>query len=127
MPARFRPRQRLRTRAEFDRVFRRGVRLDGRLFALVALASAAPHDRLGLAVGRPVGDAVRRNRARRLLRESFRRLEPAGRARLDLVLIGKRALAAAGQAEVDRELQDGLRRLLRREPRFLDARARPPR
>jgi ribonuclease P protein component len=116
MPARFRPRQRLRTRAEFDRVFRRGVRLDGRLFSLVALQSVAPQDRLGLAVGRPVGDAVRRNRARRLLRESFRRLAPVERPPLDLVLIGKPALGAASQAEVDRELHERLLRLLRREP-----------
>ena len=39
MSARFRASQRLRTRAQFDRVFRRGARLDGRLFTLLVAAN----------------------------------------------------------------------------------------
>src|SRR5512147_2377555 len=102
--ARFRPRQRLRTAAEFDRVFRRGVRLDGALFVLVAAPNDSYQDRLGLAVSRRVGGAVIRNRVRRLLRESFRRLERGARPSADLVILGKPELAGRGLAEVSREL-----------------------
>jgi len=70
---RFRPRQRLRTGADFDAVFKRGARLDGRLFLLVAAPNGRAFDRLGLAVSRRIGGAVERNRARRLLREMMRR------------------------------------------------------
>ncbi len=111
--ARFRRCQRLRTRAEFDRVFQRGVRLDGRLFVLLAAANDLVHDRLGLAVSRRVGGAVERNRARRMLRESFRRLERAASPHADLVVLAKAELAGAGFAEVDRELRERLRRLER--------------
>ena len=38
---RFRPRQRLRTGGEFDAVFKRGARLGGRLFLLVAAPNRA--------------------------------------------------------------------------------------
>ncbi len=120
--ARFRPRQRLRTAAEFDRVFRRGVRLDGALFVLVAAPNDSSHDRLGLAVSRRVGGAVTRNRVRRLLRESFRKLERGSRPGSDLVILGKPELASSSLVEVDRELRSRLQRLERRSE---SRRARP--
>lgn len=111
--ARFRPAQRLRKAAEFDRVFRQGVRLDGALFVLIAAPNHGPQDRLGLAVSRRVGGAVVRNRARRLLRESFRRLERRALPAADLVILAKPGIADCGLAEVSRELANRARRLER--------------
>jgi ribonuclease P protein component len=92
-------------------VLRKGVRLDGPLFSLIAAESARPYPRLGLAASRRVGGAVARNRAKRLLRESFRRVKtPAA----DLVLIPKREILEHTQAEVEREYRDRLRRLAAR-------------
>jgi ribonuclease P protein component len=113
MRARFRPSQRLRTKAQFDRVFRRGARLDGRLFTLLVAPNGGSRDRLGLAVSRRVGGAVVRNRARRLLRECFRRLEPEGRPPLDLVVLAKPDIAGLSLAEVEREIRARLRRVPR--------------
>jgi ribonuclease P protein component len=127
MPARFRPRQRLRTRAEFDRVFRRGQRLDGRLFTLVVAANDRGEDRLGLAVSRKVGGSVRRNRAKRLLREGFRLLSSEGRASFDVIVLAKPEIAAHGLLEVQRELEQRLRRAGRGPTRVVDPRASPPR
>jgi ribonuclease P protein component len=111
---RFRPRQRLQTGADFDAVFKRGARLDGPLFLLVAAPNGQTFDRLGLAVSRRVGGAVERNRARRLLREGFRRLERAGSPGVDLVVVARAPLARRGQAEVDRELGKRLQSIRRR-------------
>jgi ribonuclease P protein component len=111
---RFRPRQRLRTGADFDAVFKRGARLDGPLFLLVAAPNGRAFDRLGLAVSRRVGGAVQRNRARRLLREGFRRIEPAGPIGIDLVAVARAPLARRGQAEVARELRERLQSIRRR-------------
>jgi ribonuclease P protein component len=113
MPARFRPRERLRTGAAFDRVFKRGARHSGRLFLLVAAPNGLAYDRLGLAVSRRVGGAVERNRARRLLRETFRRVErPAGPG-ADLVVVAHAEIVGRGQAEVDREFRERIRRVRR--------------
>jgi ribonuclease P protein component len=113
MPARFRPRGRLRTGAEFERVFKRGARHSGRLFLLVAAPNGRAFDRLGLAVSRRVGGAVARNRARRLLREGFRRLgKPAGPG-ADLVVVAHAEIVGRGQAEVDREIRERIRRIKR--------------
>jgi ribonuclease P protein component len=110
---RFLSRQRLRTGAEFDAAFKRGARIDGRLFLLVAAPNGRAFDRLGLAVSRRVGGSVERNRARRLLRESFRRLERPRGPGVDLVVVARAALVGRGQAEVDRELRERVHRIKR--------------
>jgi len=122
---RFRPRQRLRTGADFDAVFKKGARLDGPIFLIVAAPNGRRFDRLGLAVSRRVGGAVERNRARRLLREGFRRLERAGSPGVDLVVVARAALARRGQAEVDRELRERLQSIRRRAVAAGEAAASP--
>jgi ribonuclease P protein component len=114
VPSRLGPRRRLRSAAEFDAVFKRGARLGGRLFLLVFAPNARGVDRLGLAVSRRVGGAVERNRARRLLRESFRRETLPSAAGLDFVVVAHPEIAGCAQAEVDREFRERLRRI---EPR----------
>ena len=111
---RLRPRERLTTGAEYRRVFRRGARVDSALFLLVAAENRNGHHRLGLAAGRRVGGAVQRNRARRLLRESFRKNKHEGTGTLDLVLVAKQEILSRSQGEVEREYRDCLRRLAAR-------------
>jgi len=87
------------------------LRLDGRLFALIAADNQRAYGRLGLAASRRLGGATARNRAKRLLRESFRRHKFPG---ADLVLIPKPEILDHTQAEVEREYRDRLRRLAAR-------------
>jgi len=103
--------ERLRAASEFRRVFRRGTRLEGRLFALIAAEHPEGPSRLGLAAGRGVGRAKKRNRAKRLLREAFRRNKRLLRTSFDIVLIPKREIVMCTQSEVDREYQERLRQL----------------
>ncbi len=69
---RFPPRRRLRRRTDFRRVMRSGERVSDDVLQLCALPNGLPESRLGLIVGKRHGNAVRRNRIRRLLREAFR-------------------------------------------------------
>jgi ribonuclease P protein component len=108
-----RPRERLTAGAEYRRVFRRGARLDSASFLLLALENGQPFHRLGLATGRRVGSAVERNRARRLLRESFRKNKQAG-AGLDVVIVAKHEIVGRSQGEVESEYRECLRRLAAR-------------
>jgi ribonuclease P protein component len=116
---RFRPRLRLTRGAAIQKVLRSGRRIHGKLFVLVGLANQCPHDRLGLAVSRRVGGAVERNRARRLLRESFRRSEvrPGRGGAFDIVILAAKELATSRQGEVDREYAERRLRLARSLPK----------
>jgi ribonuclease P protein component len=65
---------RIRSRAEFDRVFQAGVRVSDARLTLLAAPGPVPEARLGISVSRRYGNAVQRNRVKRLIREVFRRL-----------------------------------------------------
>jgi len=107
-------RERLTSPSAFRSVFRKGVRLDGRLFLLIALANDRGHDRLGVAVGKRVGGAVVRNRAKRRLREAFRGRPRRSGPEWDIVFVAKPDIAAATQEELEREFGQRLRRLVGR-------------
>jgi ribonuclease P protein component len=66
--------------------------------------------RFGFLAGKGVGPAVARNRAKRLLREAASRCEAAVAPGWDLVLIARKPLAGAGQAEVEEALAGLMRR-----------------
>lgn len=63
---------RITHRRDFERTFSDGIRTADRLMRLWLRPNGLPHTRLGLVVGRSHGNAVRRNRIKRLLREAFR-------------------------------------------------------
>ena len=79
------------------------------MLVVYGLENGLPHARLGLSVSRKVGNAVVRNRWKRLLREAFRLQLAELPSGLDLV-IGPRADATP---ELD-GLKDSLRQLARR-------------
>ena len=87
---------------------------------LVAFGSAAAvtgsPSRVGVVASRKVGGAVTRSRAKRLLRELYRRTprRPAG----DIVLVARRGIGAASWSDLERAYQSAIRMAMRkRRPR----------
>ncbi len=68
----FRRCHRLSGSAQFDRVFKTGLRKAAGPLLVLAAPNGLPHHRLGLSIGKRVGGAVRRARVKRHLREAFR-------------------------------------------------------
>ena len=97
----FRPTERIRRRAEFQSVYERGVRLRGRYSTTFFLPNKGGTGRLGIAATKKLGGAVRRNRAKRLIREVFRRNKIA--AGFDVVVIPNRDLLDASLTVLETE------------------------
>ncbi|XVJ60818.1 MAG: ribonuclease P protein component [Tepidisphaera sp.] len=72
---RFSTRHKLTHAREFSAVFAARMRKSTGPLAVFVLPSDRPTHRLGLSVGRVVGNAVVRNRLKRMIREAFRLLQ----------------------------------------------------
>ena len=109
--ARFPHAARVTRPADFLRLRRTGQRIGVRHFNAQATDGATDIARLGLAVSRRVStDAVRRNRIKRIARESFR----AVRGRLpaiDILLIARESADAHDNAALRADLESLWRRL----------------
>ena len=85
-PASFPPAARLRQPSEFNQVFRDGARSSDACFVVSARDNGLAGARLGITVAKKtVSSAARRNRIKRVVRESFR-LNRAGLPALDVVV-----------------------------------------
>lgn len=84
---RFPKQVRLRTKSDFDRVYQDHAYARGPLFNVLVATNDRGYSRLGLSVSRYVGNAVRRNRWKRLLRESFRLMQSKLPAGIDIIAI----------------------------------------
>jgi len=63
----------LRGSNDFQKVYRQGKRYEGVLMTAFVLPNNLSHNRLGVTASRKaLGNAVQRNRAKRLLKETFR-------------------------------------------------------
>ena len=114
MDARFRPTDRLRTRAGFNRVFRRNVRSADDLFAVLARPGEADVSRLGLAISvKAAGGAVARNRIKRLVRESFRVRRDSLPA-VDVVVMARPGVASQDNARIRASLARHWERIAQR-------------
>jgi ribonuclease P protein component len=133
------PQDRLRKRFEFGRARAQGRRVHTQSFVLLLRPNQLDRSRLGLTVSHKVGNAVRRNRIKRLLREVFRQHRSLFPAAADVVVIAKTGCAPGGLQQVRAELgrASGAMRAavevsLARGPARLDARpvsrpSQPPR
>ena len=72
MNYRFTKSEHLTKKREFERVFNEGKVIKNEFFVLYVIPNDFTHSRIGLVVSKKVGNAVRRNRAKRLLREVYR-------------------------------------------------------
>lgn len=101
---------RLRRPQDFRYVWKHGQSWVHPLFVLWAISNDLSGSRIGITASRKVGNAVHRNRARRLLREAARQLYPHVAPGWDLILVARSALCAVHTPQVEAALESLLRR-----------------
>jgi ribonuclease P protein component len=105
--------RRVRKRTDYLAIQGGGRRVSGSHYMLFALpaSSGDRSARLGVTVSRKVGGAVLRNRVKRWVRESWRRMGPGVPPGLDVVVIARPSAAGSGYGPTATELANLARRL----------------
>lgn len=95
---------RLRKRPEFKNLARTGDKVHTPNFVVITQDSGQCETRLGITVSSKVGNAVVRNRVKRVLREFFRRCRDEISPRKDVLIIARKGAAKLSLWEMAREL-----------------------
>jgi ribonuclease P protein component len=108
----FRPEQRIRRHADFQDVYEHGSRISGRYYTLFTKPNGLDIGRLGIAATKRLGGAVIRNRAKRLIREVFRRNDIA--PGFDIVVVPRREFLATSLTALETDYRASVtRRILK--------------
>jgi len=99
---RFPARMRLKKQTDFERVFRQGRVWKGKCFQFRVLATSR-EARMGIGVSRRFGNAVTRNRVKRMIREAFR-CNKASFSGVDFIVQPSTRCKSLHAAEIERVL-----------------------
>ena len=97
------PRNRiLKKKKDFQAVYSRGKSYANRFLVLYVFRSNGFQGKVGFAAGKKLGNAVKRNRVKRLLRESYRMNQGAIKEGVSLLLVGRKATVDAGCQDLEK-------------------------
>jgi len=99
-------RQRLTRSALFQEAYSQRQYYSGQTMILWVREGEDAAMRLGVVASRKTGNAVKRNRAKRRLREAFRLNRHRFRGKVDIILIARRAIIQAAWKDIEQELLD---------------------
>ncbi|MHB9038528.1 MAG: ribonuclease P protein component [Armatimonadota bacterium] len=103
----------IKSSGEIDSLFAHGTRASNARVAVLAsptIPERGPNGRVVVIAGKRIGPAVLRNRARRVLRESVRRLGGPWEG-YDVALIARTRTASESPAALDQAVRDSLLRV----------------
>ena len=101
----------LKLNKDFRRLYYRGKSAVARTVVLYVQKNRMQKNRIGLTCGKTVGKAVARNRAKRLMRESFRALSPEMKKGYDIIIIARTAICKKKCGDVLKDMRAAMERL----------------
>ena len=101
----------LRKKSDFSAIYNKGKSVGDRYVVLFYRKNGLPYNRTGFLASKKVGNSVKRNRARRLMKESYRqltdRLPDCG---YDFIIIARSTISGKKCADVEKSLRSAFRR-----------------
>ena len=102
------PLERIRKKKDFAGLYESGGCYRGKFFNLIFRPNGLDFSRMSAVASRKVGDAVRRNKARRRARELFRRNKALLTIPMDILVIAKARANGAAFGELREQYQAAL-------------------
>jgi ribonuclease P protein component len=102
----------LRYQRDFDRLYKKGRSAGEKYVVVFHIKNGLPDTRKAFLASKKVGGAVARNRARRLMKESFRKLEKEIAPGKDVLFIARNTMAGPGVkcADVEASMRKALKK-----------------
>lgn len=100
----------LRKNSEFSAVYNKGKSVGDRYVVLFYRLNGLPYNRTGFLASKKVGNSVVRNRAKRLMKESYRNIAGSLPEGYDFIIIARNTICGKKCAEVEKSLNSAFRR-----------------
>jgi len=94
----------LKLNKDFRRLYSRGKHIAGGYIVVYAMKNRLEINRLGLTAGKSVGNAVKRNRAKRLIRESYFAVEKNLPTGYDFVIVARGRIVGRTLEQVSKDM-----------------------
>ncbi|MFA5658680.1 MAG: ribonuclease P protein component [Oscillospiraceae bacterium] len=89
---------------DFLRLYKKGTAVFSRHFTLYFLQNRLPFNRLGITTGKKTGNAVRRNRIRRIIKAAYSENELKFPVGFDIAIVAKASAGELKTAEVSKSV-----------------------
>jgi ribonuclease P protein component len=100
----------LKKKTDFDTVYQRGKRFGNRNLNFYYIRNKKQENRVGIVVSKKVGNAVVRNRIRRLIKESYRLNQGTIKVGYDMIVVAKKSCFDKDFKEIEGSLLHILKR-----------------
>ena len=98
----------LRKQRDFGRVYKKGSSRGSRYVVILYRKNGLGYTRTAFVASRKVGNAVTRNRARRLMREAYRAMEPEIIKGYDVIFVARNTINGRKEPEVEKSIRKTL-------------------
>jgi len=100
----------LRRKKDFSVLYSKGKSVGDRYVVLFYKKNGLEYNRVAFLASKKVGNSVYRNRARRLMKESYRQLENSLEIGFDLIIIGRNTINGTKCQDVYKSLLSAMKR-----------------
>ena len=99
----------LRRQRDFSRVYNKGKSRGSKFVVVLYKENRLGYTRTAFVASKKVGNSVKRNRARRLMRESYRSFADQVAAGYDIVYVARNTIAGQNEEEVEKSMKTAMR------------------
>lgn len=100
----------LRGSKNFSAVYKKGKSVGDRYVVIFYKKNGLPYNRTAFLASKKVGNAVARNRARRLMKESVRQMAPIKETGYDIIFIARNTANEQKCADVKKSIEAAIKR-----------------